>query len=66
MGRVMARGGWAAMCWLREVYTREELADYLLRKGHLLAPRDQAYWSLIAGVTLPKRSGGGRPSWAGT
>jgi hypothetical protein len=65
LGRVMTRGGWAAMRWLQSTYSREELADYLRRKGHLLAPRDQAYWALIAGVTLPSRSGGGRPPWAG-
>lgn len=65
LGRVMTRGGWAAMCWLQRTYSREELADYLRRKGHLLAPRDQTYWALIANVTIPSRSGGGRPPWAG-
>ena len=66
MERVMARGGWGAMNWLRQVYSKEEMADFLRRKGcRRLAPRELAYWSLIAGVDLPIPRGGGRPPWAG-
>jgi hypothetical protein len=66
MERVMSRGGWAAMTWLRSVYSKEEMADFLRRKGiNRLAPRELAYWSLIAEVDLPISRGGGRPSWAG-
>jgi hypothetical protein len=65
MGRVMARGGWVAMKWLRQSYSCDELADYLRRKGHQLAPRELAYWALIAGVDVPPRPGGARPPWAG-
>jgi hypothetical protein len=63
--RVMSRGGWTAMCWLRGTYRPEELADFLVRKGARLAPRELAYWCLIAGIELPSRSGGARPPWAG-
>lgn len=67
MERVMSRGGWAAMTWLRRVYSKEEMADFLMRKGKSrLAPRELAYWSLIAGVDLPISRGGGRPPWAGS
>lgn len=66
MERVMARGGWEAMRWLRRTYSREQLADFLLRKGSRLAPRERAYWALIAGVDIPIGQGGGRPPWAGS
>src|SRR5262249_39214588 len=34
MERVMSRGGWAAMRWLRATYPAEVRADFLRRKGH--------------------------------
>jgi hypothetical protein len=63
--RVMARGGWVAMGWLRRAYPPEVLADFLRRKGSRLAPRELAYWAVIAGIELPIPPGGGRPAWAG-
>jgi hypothetical protein len=66
--RLMARGGWDVMRWLRTTYSREDIADFLARKGHRLAPRELAYWTLIASNDIPQqteRRGGGRPSWAG-
>jgi hypothetical protein len=65
MERVMARGGWTAMGWLRRSYAREALADFLRRKAARLAPRERAYWSLIAGIEVPLGAGGARPPWAG-
>jgi hypothetical protein len=65
MERVMSRGTWEAMRWLKSTYSREQLADFLLRSGDRLTPRDRAYWSLIAGISGPQRAGGGRPAWAG-
>ena len=64
--RVMSRGTWAAMCWLRSTFDAHTLADFLRRKGSRLAPRERAYWSLVLDVTLPEERGGGRPTWAGT
>jgi len=63
--RVMSRGGWAAMRWLRDTYTTDEMADFLVRKGVRLAPRELAYWSLIAGIEISAPRGGARPPWAG-
>jgi hypothetical protein len=65
MERVMSRGGWDAMLWLRQTYSQAELADFLLRKGARLAPRDLAYWALIAGIHMAIPQGGGTPPWAG-
>jgi len=62
--RVMSRGDWAAMRWLRSAYARDALASFLRRRGSRLAPRERAYWCLIAGVELPIERGGGRPPWA--
>jgi squalene cyclase len=63
--RVMSRGGWDAMRWLRATYRRSAIADFLRRRGERLTPRDRAYWSLIAGVADSQSPGGGRPNWAG-
>ena len=46
--RVMSRGRWDAMCWLRSTYDVATMADFLSRKGDRLPPRERAYWSLIA------------------
>lgn len=63
--RVMARGDLEAMRWLARQFERDTLADFLERKGHRLAPRERAFWSLIAGVPYEAGPGGGRPPWAG-
>ncbi|MEB2311264.1 MAG: hypothetical protein OZ921_01730 [Sorangiineae bacterium] len=66
MERVMSRGGWEAMKWLRARSSREELAEYLLRRGALrLSPRDLAYWALVCDLNVEVGPGGGRPPWAG-
>ena len=64
--RVMSRGSWAAMKWLRSRYSREELAEFVRQEGEKrLSARDLAYWALVCGVDAKVGSGGGRPSWAG-
>ncbi|MBX3131458.1 MAG: hypothetical protein KF718_32375 [Polyangiaceae bacterium] len=63
--RVMTRGGWDAMRWLRATYPRSVIADFLRRRGERLTARDRAYWSLVAGVADAQTPGGGRPKWAG-
>lgn len=64
MARVIARGGWVAMQWLRRTYSAAELASLLERKGSS-PPRERAYWAVIAGVDVVADPGGGRPAWAG-
>jgi len=62
--RVMVRGTLEAMRWLRATDTTHEMAEFLLRRGDRLPPRDRASWALIAGLRLPPASGRGRPPWA--
>jgi hypothetical protein len=65
--RVMSRGTWEAMQWLRRRYRREDIAAFVMSEsGRRLSARDLAYWALVCDVELPSRAGGGRPSWAGT
>jgi hypothetical protein len=63
--RIMSRGTRQAMRWLRDTYSRDRLARFVMDHGDRLSPRDDAYWSLITGVVRPARRGGGRPPWAG-
>ena len=64
--RVMSRGTWEAMKWLRAEFSRDELATFVRDLGaKRLAPRDLAYWAFICDVEVDASLGGGRPSWAG-
>jgi hypothetical protein len=64
--RVMSRGSWEAMKWLRATYPRAALADFVRGEGaRRLSPRDLSYWGLICDVPVVVGPGGGRPSWAG-
>jgi hypothetical protein len=64
--RVMTRGTWEAMTWLRARYSREAIADFVTKEGtRRLAPRDLAYWALVSGCEVAAAAGGGRPRWAG-
>jgi hypothetical protein len=63
--RVMSRGDWEAMRWLRGAYSNDVLASFLQRKGTRLAPRERAYWCVVSGAAVPAARGGGRPTWAG-
>ena len=66
MERVMVRGTWDAMRWLRATYSREALSAFLVSRGvRVLAPRELAYWALVTDTALPVATGGGRPKWAG-
>jgi hypothetical protein len=67
--RVMSRGTWDAMKWLRHRYPVGKLADFVRNRGRrVLSPRDLAYWALVCDVDLNQVEGdpgGGRPRWAG-
>ena len=68
--RLMSRGTWEAMTWLRKRYPQAALAEFVRSRGaRVLAPRDLAYWALVCEVDIPRiaqDAGGGRPRWAGT
>jgi hypothetical protein len=62
--RVMQRGNWAAMKWLRTQMATDKLVDFVNRRGHRLSPRDTAYWRLVLDMPLvAQTTGGGRPTW---
>jgi hypothetical protein len=64
--RVMARGGWEAMQWLRRTYPTTFLASVVSGPaGKRLPPRERAYWALVTGVEIAPEPGAGRPRWAG-
>lgn len=63
--RTMARGDWAAMQWLLKTFDRETRAEFLVRRGDRLAPRERAFWCLVSGLPNDTGPGGGRPAWAG-
>lgn len=56
MGRIMERGGWAAMCWLRKTYTTEQLVSFLERRGKRVLPiRELNYWAVITEIPEEKK-----------
>lgn len=51
MGRIMERGSWEAMRWLKQRYSHAELTSFLRTRGiRILPPRELNYWSLICGI----------------
>jgi hypothetical protein len=51
MSRIMERGSWEAMVWLKKTYSREQIINFLINKGKdSLPPRELNYWLLISGV----------------
>jgi hypothetical protein len=64
--RVMTRGTWEAMQWMRARYSRDTIAGFLQSSAaRRIPPRDLAYWALVADVEIPAARGGARPKWAG-
>ena len=50
--RIMERGTWQAMTWLKEVYSDAEREEFLSRKGiKVLPPRELNYWAMVSGVS---------------
>jgi hypothetical protein len=57
MGRIMERGNWPAMRWLRRAYHNDQIVSFLERRGKkVLPPREVNYWALISGVPQDKRA----------
>jgi hypothetical protein len=56
MGRIMERGNWQAMRWLRTAYPTDRIVSYLERRGKkVLPPREVNYWAFVSGVPEDKR-----------
>ena len=50
--RIMERGSWQAMVWLKSAYSDAELMDFLCRKGKKILPlRELNYWAMVSGVS---------------
>jgi hypothetical protein len=52
------------MQWLRARMPAATLADFLVRRGQRLSPRDRSYWRLVAGLPPEDVPGGARPPWS--
>jgi hypothetical protein len=51
IGRILARGTWAAVEWLRRELTDAAIAEYLQRtRGRLSSPRRLRFWELVLGL----------------
>jgi hypothetical protein len=61
MERVMSCGSWATMCWLRDTYSTDEMTDFLVRKGHRLAPRNSRTGRSSQVSSCPLRAAAGEP-----
>lgn len=56
MERIMEKGSWISMVWLKKTYSRDQLISYLEKRGNrILSPRELNYWSLMSGVSADKR-----------
>jgi len=56
IGRVMERGSWASMLWLRKTYSEEKLISFLAKRGRrVLPPRELNYWAFMSGVSPDER-----------
>jgi hypothetical protein len=56
MARIMERGSWEAMVWLKKTYSPEQIKNFLIHKGKdSLPPRELNYWLLISEVPSAER-----------
>jgi len=56
MYRIMERGTYDAMCWLKKTYTDHQRYLFLERKGYRVLPfRELNYWLLISGADTNRR-----------
>ena len=56
IGRIMERGTWASMSWLRETYPVKKLVSFLEKRGRrILPPRELNYWALMSGISDEQR-----------
>jgi hypothetical protein len=54
--RIMERGSFASMGWLKKTYPRQQLVSFLERRGKRVLPaRELNYWALVCGVPAAER-----------
>jgi hypothetical protein len=57
MERVMLRGSWKSMEWLRSTFTTAQIKEFLLTRGvNVLPPRELNYWLLIIDAAPEERT----------
>ena len=56
MERIMTRGPWKAMHWLRDTYSTQQIKAFLINKGvNVLPPRELNYWLLLTNTVPEER-----------
>ncbi len=51
MHRIMERGDWQAMRWLRNAYSNGRIVSFLERRGKkVLPPRELNFWAFVSGI----------------
>ena len=56
MERIMERGSWVSMVWLKKTYTKDQLVSFLEKRGKRILPtRELNYWAIMSGVSADKR-----------
>jgi len=54
VAKILSRGGWESITWLRSQMDARELRDWILhRQGRGLSPRQLRFWELV--LKLPHR-----------
>jgi hypothetical protein len=57
MERIMLRGSWKSMEWLRSTFTAAQIKEFLLTRGvYVLPPRELNYWLLIIDAAPEERA----------
>jgi hypothetical protein len=56
MERIMTRGSWKAMHWLRDTYSTQQIKTFLINKGvNVLPPRELNYWLFLTNTAPEER-----------
>lgn len=56
IGRIMERGNWESMLWLKRTFSKDILLNFLEKKGKkILSPRELNYWAFVVGIPAEKR-----------
>ncbi len=56
IGRIMERGSWESMVWLKKEFPRDVMRNFLEKRGkRILSPRELNYWAFVVGIPAEKR-----------